>query len=214
VTIATFDLGGVSTLRDQKHLERQVADYAILQKKLRKMLISAEKQDFRFSTGKNYLQCFGIKLDWSALLAAIHTSSVKFPFSVDFANIDEELFKISNFHSREDWGRWVKDECGVFKFNLKKRASAENLKISFRLYIFLKQDVKFSLIINGERAGEQIFEAQPETAQDHLVEFTVPAKLFTKGENTLEFRTEGASNPDQDLRKLGIGIQNMNISTL
>lgn len=214
LTIATFDLGGVSTLRDQKHLERQIADHSVLQKKLKQMLAAAEKKDFRFSIGKHHLQCFGIKLDWSACLAAIKTPSVQFPFSVDFSNIDETIFQISNFHSRENWGRWVKDECGIFTFTLKKRPSAENLKVSFLLYLFLKQQVKFSLIINGKHAGEKIFDPQPETAKDRLVEFTVPANLFIKGKNTLKFQTEGASNPNQDLRKLGAGIQNMDISIL
>lgn len=223
VTISNFDLGGISTIVNEKYQDIQNIEHLGLCKKKKKLWAKRNRNYFLFSYASSelkgyYIQLCGIRLDWSCFIHYFALQKHCLPLCLKF---NEELpgdIKLSGFLPLEGWGRWINGKNGEISFNLDKPNGQKIFNLSMMVYLLLINKITLTVLINGNKIGTKVFSNGEQTSTNNVrIDFFADSNFFKRGRNTLTFIIDGCVRPKDfqisgDDRLLGVGLQSLSIS--
>ena len=213
--IANFDLGGLSTLVNSKHRERQHQENMELREKYERMKIATKRRKFIFSRGRSlldggyFIQLFGIRLDWTSLVRYRNRLPLELPFVADFKYGVPETLRLKGFDNILNGVTLFPSGQAEVSFitHVHKRPQPLLLKYVFTISIKKSGNIGLNVSLNGKPVDHIDFAGYGEGEWRNL-NFTcnLDPSMIVDGTNEIAFSAEKAGETEFLLGLQGISI--------
>ena len=213
--IANFDLGGLSTLVNSKHRERQHQENMELREKYERMKAATRKRKFMFSRGRSlldggyFIQLFGIRLDWTSLIRYRNRLPLDLPFVADFKYGVPETLLLKGFDNILNGVTLFPSGRAEVSFitHVRKQTQVLLLKYVFTISIRKAGDIGLNVSFNGRHVDHIDFVGYGEGEWRNL-SFTchLDPSMIVDGTNEIAFSAE-----ENDETEFVLGLQGISI---
>ena len=213
--IANFDLGGLSTLVNSKHRERQHQENMELREKYERMKAATRRRKFIFSRGRSlldggyFVQLFGIRLDWTALVRYRNRLPLDLPFVADFKYGVPETLRLKGFDNILNGVTLFPSGHAAVSFITHARKQAQPLLLKYVFTISIKKagNIGLNVSLNGKSVDHIDFTGYGEGEWRNL-SFTghLDPAAIAEGANEIAFAAEGKDGTEFLFGLQGISI--------
>ena len=198
--IANFDLGGLSTLVNSKYRVQQHQENMELREKYERMKVATRRRKFMFSKGRSildggyFVQLFGIRIDWTALVRYRNKVPLELPFVADFKYGVPETLRLKGFDNILNGVTLFPGGHAEVSFITTTRPTADSflIKYIFAAAIRKSGSIKLNVAFNDQPIDQIDFVGYGEGDwRDLGFSCNLDAKLVKSGTNVISFSTEG-----------------------
>ena len=216
ITIAAFDLGGISTRTDPAIVHQQHLENMTLRKKLEDERTRAERKRFLFSRGREvceggyFIQVLGVRLDWTALKRRLTLLPQSFPFFYSMRDGYPQDFRLSGFEAPVNGVSWSSNPAPSITFVRRQEKLPNKLKIFSKVAVNFPtkmEDVEVVMFLNKKEIDSKLFSTICQAEfRDQVLFGEVDGTDLPSGENRISFLLRSKSET-ADLKQIHLGIQ-------